>query len=90
MPRYYEEAAHIVRVLTDAGLPSDWLLPVHCLIMRLASELEIYLSEKPSHATAGQHLVTVLSSDAVECRRQRARLDAIAGTLVGDFLLMRK
>ncbi len=90
MPRFYEEAAHIMRVLTDTGLPSDWLFPVHMIINQLASELEIIIRDKPSHATAGMHLVDILSSEAVDCARRRARLDAIAGTLVGDFLLMRR
>jgi hypothetical protein len=88
MHKYYEEAAHIARVLTECGMPLNWVFPVHHLLLAVAYELETWVRNNPSHASAGARLVDILSAGQVDDSR-RPRLNAIAGTLIGDFLLVR-
>lgn len=84
MPKYYEEAAHILRVLTSCGLPLTPHFSIHYLIWWIAKELE-WMPPDRSHTAAGERLIDSLSGKAVE-HSCRSRLVAIAGTLVGNFL----
>lgn len=88
-PIYYEDAAHIARILTDNGLRLNWFFPAHHLLLCVAWELEKFVTSSPSHAEAGARLVRLLCTDPIDDAR-RQRLDAIAGTLVGNFLLTRR
>lgn len=88
MPRYYEEAAHILRVLTARGLPLTPHFSVHYLIWWIAKELE-WMPADRSHTAAGERLIDSLSGASVESSC-RPRLVAIAGTLVGNFLCGRE
>jgi hypothetical protein len=84
MPRYYEEAAHMLRMLTSCGLPLTPYFSTHYLIWWIAKELE-WMPPGRSHTAAGERLVDSLSGGSVDCSC-RPRLVAIAGTLVGNFL----
>jgi hypothetical protein len=85
-PIYYEDAAHMVRILVDNGLRLDNGIPTHFWLLGAARELENYAASNASHAEAGARLVYVLGTEPVNDPRLR-RLNAIAGTLVGNFLL---
>jgi hypothetical protein len=86
-PLHYEEAAHILRVLTDCGLPLTPYFSIPYLLYWIAKELE-WMPVDRSHAEAGERLVDSLSAGTVD-PRCRPRLVAIAGTLVGNFLTTR-
>jgi hypothetical protein len=85
-PLYYEEAAHIVRVLTDCGIRLNPTVPPHAILLLVAEELELHVRTNPSHAAAGACLVQGLAPAAIDEARRR-KLNAIAGTLIGNFLL---
>ncbi|PPC79719.1 MAG: hypothetical protein CTY39_12285 [Hyphomicrobium sp.] len=85
-PLYYEEAAHIVRVLTDCGIRLDPVVPPHMVLLVVADELESHVRTNPSHAAAGAWLVEGLAPEDIDNSR-RLKLNAIAGTLIGNFLL---
>lgn len=85
-PPYYEEAAHIARVLTDNGMPLKQDNSPHFLLLCVSCQLAIFQSTHTSHSTAGARVVSTLSGELIDEARRR-RLDAIAGTLVGNFLL---
>lgn len=87
MPKYYEEAAHILQALTARGLPLTPYFSIPSVLWFLAKELE-WMPPNSSHTAAGERLVDSLSSGTVDpsCR---PRLVAIAGTLVGNFLTVR-
>lgn len=83
-PLYYEDAAHIAHVLTTNGLRLK-TYSTYLLLMWVSFELEMFARSSPSHSTAGARLVDILLGESVDAVRRR-RLDAIAGTLVGNFL----
>ncbi|MBX9864509.1 MAG: hypothetical protein K2Y42_17355 [Hyphomicrobium sp.] len=85
-PLYYEEAAHIVRVLTDCGIRLNPVVPPHTILLVVADELEMLVGTNPSHAAAGACLVHGLAPEEIDAARRR-KLNAIAGTLIGNFLL---
>ncbi|MBA4129789.1 MAG: hypothetical protein C0519_00015 [Hyphomicrobium sp.] len=87
MPRYYEEAAHILQTLTSNGLPLTPYFSIPYLLWWIAKELE-WMEQDRSHTSAGEKLVDSLSAGNVD-PRCRPRLVAIAGTLVGNFLTTR-
>jgi hypothetical protein len=86
-PVYYEDAAHIVRVLTDAGLHLRSSIPVHAQLLRVAAKLETFAVSNPSHADAGASIIDQMTTEWIDDRSEK-RLRAIAGTLIGNFLLM--
>lgn len=85
-PLYYEEAAHIVRVLTDCGIRLNPVVPPHMILLLVAEELEMLVRTNPSHAAAGACMVQGLAPGGIDVARRR-KLNAIAGTLIGNFLL---
>ncbi|PPC98477.1 MAG: hypothetical protein CTY31_12920 [Hyphomicrobium sp.] len=85
-PLYYEEAAHILRVLTDCGIRLNPVVPPHMILLLVAEELERIVGTNPSHAAAGAYLVQGLAP-ALNDDGRRRKLNAIAGTLIGNFLL---
>lgn len=85
-PRYYEEAAHIVRVLTDCGIRLNPAVPPHMILLLVAEELEMLVRTSPSHAAAGACIVEGLAPGPTDVAKRR-KLNAIAGTLIGNFLL---
>lgn len=87
-PRYYEDAAHIVRVLADCGIGLNPHAPAHMILLLVAEELELVAEASPSHAAAGARLVEGLAPGLIDETRRR-KLEAIAGTLIGNFLLRR-
>jgi hypothetical protein len=84
-PIYYEDAAHIAHVLTKNGLRLK-TYSTYLLLMWVSFELEMFARSNPSHSTAGGRLVDILSGESGDAARRR-RFEAIAGTLVGNFLL---
>ncbi len=78
----------MVRVLTDCGVRLNPVAPVHMILLLVAEELERLVETSPSHAVAGAMLVKVLATE-LDCDARRRRLDAIAATLIGNFLLLR-
>jgi hypothetical protein len=88
-PIYYEEAAHITHVLHNNGMPLNARCSIHTQLAVAAITLRLLADghrHARSHADAGAWLVGIFGADQLDEARRR-RLNAIAGTLVGNFLL---
>lgn len=85
-PTYYEDAAHIVRFLTDSGGKLNPHCDMHIKLCLVANHLDLVRFVDVSHAEEGARLIQlVYGYDLPEPKRRR--LNAIAGTLIGNFLV---
>lgn len=84
-PRHYEDAAHIAHFLMRHGLRLKEWHSTHVLLLFVCCEMEISLDRSLSHSEVGRALVRILSDEPMEEAR-RTRLEAMAGTLFGNFV----
>ena len=75
MPRYYEEAAHLLLLIIRRGI---------------AIELEHILAARPTHADAASTLLDKLSGSCLASfeMTERTRLVALVGTAIGNLMTM--
>lgn len=85
-PTYYEDAAHIVRFLSDNGGKMIIGSDMHTELRIVANRLHLLTLVEVSQADEGAKLVRHLFGYHLD-RSQQKRLNAIAGTLIGNFLV---
>ena len=92
MPPHYEDAAHILLFLTRAGLVISPWIDSRIVIMRLAHLMDKLTSDARglTHYGAAVWMIDNLqASKFTTCdEASRAKILAILGTKLGDFLTM--
>lgn len=91
MPRFYEEAAHLLLLIVAHGVVIAPGVDHQFIVRRLAIRLEQILTEQPTHADAAISVLDGLSASRLASfdAGARHRLVALAGTAIGNLMTMR-
>ena len=90
MPKFYEEAAHLLLVIVAQGLLIPHNADHRLIVHNIALILDGLLVERPTHADAALRVLKTLASSGfagIEIQ-PHTRLVAIAGTVIGNFMTM--
>lgn len=91
MPKFYEEAAHLLLLIIGRGVVIAPGIDHHLILRGIAVRLEQILSERrSSHADAALFLLDGLSASGLASidAAERTRLVALAGTAIGNLMTM--
>jgi hypothetical protein len=93
MHMFYENAAHLLLMMTRVGVAIKAGADCHLIVTRLAEHLQTLTAESRelSHAgAAGMILNDLEKSGSVTCTaKARRKVQAALGTLLGNFLTAR-
>jgi hypothetical protein len=93
MHMFYENAAHLLLVMTRVGVAIKAGSDCHAILMRLAEHLRTLTAELPvlSHAGAASRILDDLEKAGfVTCSvKARRKVQAALGTMLGNFLTAR-
>jgi hypothetical protein len=92
MPKFYEEAAHLLLLIIGRGVVVTPGVDHHRIVRGIAIEIERILMERPSHADAAISLLDKLSASCLASfeMAERTRLVALVGTAIGNLMTMTK
>ncbi len=92
MPRFYEEAAHLLLRMMIAGVLIKPGIDNRDILVFLSVRLDQFLTKRPTHADAAIAVLDELVATGMASfdTSKRKRLIALAGTMIGDFLTMRR
>lgn len=92
MPKFYEEAAHLLLVIAAQGLVIAPGTHHGAALHRIAQLIEELLAERPTHADAAMCILDVLTANGFASvdGEQRKRLIAITGTMIGNIMTVQR
>lgn len=92
MPPFYEEAAHLLRILTGVGLAIAVGVDPRIVLFQLAECMHILRkrTHRQCHSDAALWILKAIeASGNVHCDpARRAKVLAVLGTAIGNFLTM--
>lgn len=92
MPRFYEEAARLLFVMMAHGIAFSPGTDHMRLLQRVAVMLDQCIKDRPTHADAASAMLNALSTQGLIAisLRDRARMIALIGTMVGNIMTMHR
>lgn len=92
MPKFYEEAAHLLLVIATQGLAIAPGTHHGAALHQIALLIEQCLAERPTHADAATRILDALTTNGFASfqAEQRKRLIAITGTMIGNLMTVQR
>ena len=90
MPRFYEEAAHLLLVMIAQGVALAPGADLAQILQAIASMLDRCIKTRPTHADAANGILALAAAHGMSAivARDRERMIALIGTLIGNMMTM--
>lgn len=92
MPRFYEEAAHLLLLMMARGIVFAPGSDHAKLLKSIAAMLDCCVRDRPTHADAANTFLSLASAHGMRAidSRESARMIALAGTMIGNLMTMHR